>query len=107
MGLKMRLSQSFLSTSKSISGRISERVILLVFLGSRASSRACQLAGMWRATHIAVREEWRCLRMGVGVACSMLIVRPEGPGDLVPHLWRREVWNVSKGIGSEVMWERA
>ena len=54
-GCKIRLSHVLRKTSSSISGRISARVILLGFLGSRASSLACQLRGTWRASHMTLR----------------------------------------------------
>ena len=101
-GCKMRPSQVLRRTSSSMSGRISESVILLGFFGSRHSSRACQLRGTWRASHMTLRMWWRCCRIGVGVACSTLIVRPDGPGDLVPHLLSTELRNVSNEIGVEV-----
>ena len=56
MGCRIRLSQIFRSTSRSMRGRISERVILVDFLGRRAISLVCQLEGMCFASHIAWRE---------------------------------------------------
>ena len=56
MGRRIRLSQIFLRTSRSIRGRISERVMLLGFLGRRAISLVCQLAGMCFASHMAWRD---------------------------------------------------
>ena len=56
MGRRIRLSQIFRSTSRSMRGRISERVILSGFLGRRAISLVCQLEGMCFASHIAWRD---------------------------------------------------
>ena len=86
MGLRMSPSQSFRSTSRSMSGRSSASVMLLGFLGSRAISRVFQLGGTVWETHKMLSALCKDLNIGIGVACSTLIVRPVGPGDLVPVL---------------------
>ncbi len=53
----MRLSQIFLSTSRSMRGRISASVMLFGFLGRSANSLVFQLTGMWRESHIVLSEE--------------------------------------------------
>ena len=56
MGRRIRLSHIFRSTSRSMRGRISERVMLVGFLGRRAISLVCQLEGMCFASHIMWRD---------------------------------------------------
>ena len=81
-----------------MTGRISERVMLFGFLGRRAISLVFQLVGMCREVHITWSEVCRDCSMIVGVACNMLRVRPEGPGDLVPLRLLIDEWNSLKGI---------
>ena len=82
----MSPSQSFRSTSRSISGRSSASVMLLGFLGSRAISRVFQLGGTTWEIHKMLSALCKDLSIGTGVACNTLIVSPVGPGDLVPVL---------------------
>ena len=82
----MMPSQSFRSTSRSMSGRSSASVMLLGFLGSKAISLVFQLGGTTWETHKMLRVLCKDFSIGKGVACSTLIVRPDGPGDFVPVL---------------------